>query len=648
MAFEKTLMFGKSQENIGSTDAHACINTAGDVYVRTKNRYVCIFKGGRLNVDGSSEIFSVDSVDSIKKTGIYLVSEVNEAGEPIQSAYLCIDGVKLLLASGSEQYVSFSAVQNLSAENFLQAAKNMGLYFDTLEAAKASGLQNGLVYILSEQRLYKVNNGEFSEYTQTTNAATGGESGDPEDEEGSEDEPTEEGPDSLQIGDIFIDGSERIINAEGDLVFQVNGQDYFRLRGNIIYPLKSMEIPKDKSIYIQNSEKGVSGFTLWYEDGEAYLDVDHLTTRDPSDTYVPQLFSVEVGTKVKNLIGSAVWDTAPTDIKLGLLYPNTFKAGDKVLTFSSTGNRVNITTDYIKDEIGSAIGTEIVAEPQGELTTDTTIDVIFIAESDSPKKTVVRITIKAESGLGYAQVSDTLPEPDSIEYVSGDTDLYYVNSAGFISGQKGLPAPLIGTVKSVSPFVVTFPTQASTSTTVLNNLLYTPIYKIVASSGNETVLWQENENLTLFECAAAGSDVTKKVLSKLGDLTDVETPTGGTFEKYGIYSDYLCAVKAHLYAGTFEGNSEEWYPKYGTGLPIPSKDGSDSGAYDLVVPPIQWIKLIIEKKIDEALEKVKEWIDDAKDELRAYTDSKVSQMESSILSEVDARIAAAIAALGTS
>lgn len=635
MAFEKTLMFGKSQENIGSTDAHACINTAGDVYVRTKNRYVCIFKGGRLNVDGSSEIFSVDSVDSIKKTGIYLVSGVNEAGEAVQSAYLCIDGVKLLLASGSEQYVSFSAVQNLSAENFLQAAKNMGLYFDTLDAAKASGIQSGLVYILSEQRLYKVINGEFSELIQVAGGGANGSTGEEEEEE-----PEPEELESLQIGNIFIDGTEGIINAEGGLIIQVNGSDYFKLKGNVIYPLKDIQLDWNREMFFQGSRKGQSGFSLWYENGEAYLDVDHLTTRDPSDTYIPQMYTPYIGTAVAGYINSAIWKTAPSEIQLSFLSDIDLKVGDIVLLYIGSKNRVEV---EVRNPTGNEYEVNVWAE--NPVSTDT---VIKVTGGDFEPYFTVNVTIPADSNAGGATTANDIAPVKRIDIVSGDSDLYFVNQEGEMSGGGQGGEATQGRVTSVGPVVVQLDTPTSGSDNILSALKYTPIYRLVQSGKTDTIIWHEAENISLLESTANGNHVDKKIISKIGDLSEITSPIGTALEKWGIYSDNFWAVKAHLFAGTFEGNSEEWYPKYGTSLPIPSKDGSDSGAYDLVVPPIQWIKLIIEKKIDEALEKVKEWIDDAKDELRAYTDSKVSQMESSILSEVDSRIAAAIAALGTS
>lgn len=633
---EKTMMFGKSQENIGSTDAHACINTAGDVYVKTKNRYVCIFKGGRLNVDGSSEIFSVDSVDSIKKTGIYLVSEVSEAGESVQSAYLCIDGTKLLLASGGEQYVSFSAVQNLSAENFIQAAKNMGLYFDTLDAARASGIQSGLVYILSEQRLYKVINGEFSELIQVAGGGANGPAG----EEDEEEKPESEELESLQIGNIFIDGTDGIINAEGGLIIQVNGSDYFKLKGNVIYPLKDIQLDWNREMFFQGSRKGQSGFSLWYENGEAYLDVDHLTTRDPSDTYVPQMYTPYIGTAVAGYINSALWKTAPSEIQLSFLSDIDLKVGDIVLLYLGSKNKVDV-------EVINPTGTgyEVGVMTENPVITNTVVKVVG---GDVEPYFTLNVTIPAGTTAGGGTTNNDIAPVHRIELISGDSDLYFINQWGEMSGAGQSSEASTGKVTSVDPVVVQLDASTSGSDSILSALKYTPIYRLAQSGKTDTIIWHEAENISLLESTPSGNQIDKKIISKIGDLSEIISPIGTALENWGIYSDNFWAVKAHLFASTFEGNSEEWYPKYGTGLPIPGKDDSDSGAYDSVVPPIQWIKLIIEKKIDEALEKVKEWIEEAKDELRGYTDEKVSQMESSILSEVDSRIAAAIAALGTS
>lgn len=95
-----------------------------------------------------------------------MVSSTSDSGEESQQVYLNIDGTKILLASSSNGYISYSAVQELKPEQFIQALTNIGLYFDTLSTAQNSGIQNGLVYTLDTGILYKVINGQFTPITE--------------------------------------------------------------------------------------------------------------------------------------------------------------------------------------------------------------------------------------------------------------------------------------------------------------------------------------------------------------------------------------------------------------------------------------------------------------------------------------------------
>lgn len=351
MTEDKELAFGKVYGKVGSTSVNLILQTKGDVKIKTPNRYITIFKNGKLNVDDTSEIFEVASEEEIKKTGIYLVDSTSNSGEESQQVYLNIDGTKILLASSSDGYISYSAVQELKPEQFIKALTNIGLYFDTLSTAQNSGIQNGLVYTLDTGILYKVINGQF---TPITEAASNNNSS--ENSESTGDSQTTEIPNPLQIGGLLIDGNQ--MSVDGDkLTFNIGGQNILSIRNGKIYVNNDVILNKSQTTSSEGAVKGESGYILYAENGETWLEVDNLIVHNQSsqDSYTPQYFPLKIGSTVTNLITKAQWaetlqSSDNSRIKLSLKYKNEFSVGDWVLIFLSGGNaftvsEVNITSD---------------------------------------------------------------------------------------------------------------------------------------------------------------------------------------------------------------------------------------------------------------------------------------------------------------
>lgn len=611
---KKIMMFGKSQSQIGNTNSHTTILTAGDIYIKTKNKYVPIFRNGKLNVDNSSEIFAVESVDAIKKTGIYLVTSTSDSGDQVQSIYLNVDGTKILLASSNDGYISYSTIQELKPEDFLLAAQNIGLYFNTVEEAKAAGITKGMVYILEEQKLYKVVNGELVDM----NAVESSQPSESE-EQGKEEEET----DSLKIGCIFLDGTVGIIDSESRLVLQVDGTEYIKLLTNKIYPLKDIVLDQARQIYYQGGTQGESGFWVYTIDGESYIETDNLIVHNASSSYSPQLYSTYIGSPSKSMIDSASWASAPTDIQLQLKYPESFEEGDHVVVFIGGGNQAKIgisqrisdsgVTEYYLTVALSAVPTQITTllvtceyetdnvDSEGDTITDT----VQVAVTIDPDDMSAFVPDEGESAddedgatgnlYGEARAPVKIVNPLSIEIQSGDPDVFFINEYGEQSGGSSLPTPMTGTVISQSPLIINVPTQQSSADSILLNLKYSNIYKLVSQNSEQTVLVHEDENISLTRYTDEGGAMSSSVTTRIGNLSsikDIENPEE-FLEGHGIYTDNLVAVMPRFRGGAFVGDTEEDYPRYGANLTIPEE--VDSEEYDNVIPTVGWVKALIEK-----------------------------------------------------
>lgn len=629
-------MFGKSYNTIGDHNANTCLSTAGDIIIKTPNRFVTIFKNGKLAVDDSSEIFTVSSEDDMKKTGVYIVSSTDENGEETQSVYLYVDGTKILLTSNSDGYISYTAAQELKPEQFIQAMKNLGVYFQTLDEAKAAGLTEGLVYILEDQKLYKIVDGEFTDIA-------GGTGGDSDNSDG--DTSTEpEAVTSLQIGGIFIDGESNTISAD-DLIIQAGGSDYIWFKNDQVFVKKDLIISKQNVLMLEGSEEETSGFLVYTKDDEAYLEVDNLIVHNSSPEYEPQIYSTYIGTLDKNQIQDANWKSAPTDISLVLKYQSKFAVGDYVLVQTAGGNQVTVeaktielatddgqekTVQRIQATLESApmqdVSLEVVYSYPVDNSSDTSGDDDSDSDSDSddgdgddgdsdgdanneitgtvqiliPATVINEDTGEPEPNT-YGESADiegipTIEEITSVKVLSGDADIFYGDSGGHT-----MPAAFIGTVTSANPLEINLPTQDNPAGSVLTNLKDSPIYKIGDPTGTVHILFHSSNSISLRECTVEDGTLVMKTTTQIGDLSAISKPqpTSSTdpaeqFEGNGIYSDNFIGVNPKFYGGTFEGVEGTEYPVYGDSLNFP-EEGFDDPQYDKVIPCIGWVKKLIEQ-----------------------------------------------------
>lgn len=648
MTEDKELAFGKVYGKVGSTSVNLILQTKGDVKIKTPNRYITIFKNGKLNVDDTSEIFEVSSKEEIKKTGIYLVDSTSDSGEDGQQVYLNIDGTKILLASSSDGYISYSAVQELKPEQFIQALTNIGLYFDTLSTAQNSGIQNGLVYTLDTGILYKVINGQF---TPITEAVSDNDSS--ENSESTDDSQTTEIPNPLQIGGLLIDGNQMSVDGD-ELTFNIGGQNILSIRNGKIYVNNDVILNKAQTTSSEGAVKGESGYMLYTENDETWLEVDNLIVHNQSsqDSYTPQYFPLKIGSTVTNLITKAQWaetlqssdnsadnntSDKPADysrIKLSLKYKNEFNVGDWVLIFLSGGNaftvsEVNITSD---EETTEDLGKTIAVQTRSNVQQDTVIEVKFQTENSTNKSIseyTQQVTIKAGSnyaeGAAFNSTEEELSEIISVKVISGDNDVYYESSD---SPGVALPLEYYATVESVDPLIIKVKNQDNKSQSILANLAYSTIHRLSPTKTADTVITYYKNKITLQEVLDQMEFLPSKIHSRFGDLSDIykdyrKIREGNeTYSGFGIYSDNFVGVNPLLIGGTFTGVTGTEYPKYSDKLTIPDEITDDMAK---VIPDIEMVKKLAENSSDE----LKKELSALQDNINKLTD-RVALLEKKI------------------
>lgn len=152
--------FGRTYETVGNVSGDLLLKTRGGVKVQIGSSFIDLVKNGKINVD-IDIIKEASSKDNIINNGLYLVKDV---------LYVKYQDTILPLSSNTgENQVSYLPQLNITQEQKIQAQKNIGIYYDTLEEAQQK-ISDGYVYI-KEKGLYIIqssipiqitNNNQFS------------------------------------------------------------------------------------------------------------------------------------------------------------------------------------------------------------------------------------------------------------------------------------------------------------------------------------------------------------------------------------------------------------------------------------------------------------------------------------------------------
>lgn len=599
---DKLTMFGKSYNKVGNNETNLCLCTSGDITIKTANRFIPLFKNGKINVENPDEFFIVESESDIKKNGIYIVNSKNSDGKDIKQVFLYIGGIKLLISTTAEEYLSYTKVQQLKPEQIIQALSNIGIYFQTIDSAKASGIKEGLVYILKDQKLYKVVSGEFVEAINNT----------VQDNSTSNSNTVEKDKiyTTLRIGNIFINGEDGVLSVNGGLSIQVNGSDFIWFRNNQVFVKRDLILDSSNTLMFSGSQQGVSGFMVYTKNEESYLEIDNLLVHKTSSKYEPKMYSTYIGTSVKNQIKRADWVLKPSDISLILKYKNQFVVGDYVLVQTTGGNPVNIyikkrkvvTIDGKEKTVNKFIANLIHPASKDTILNikyqyATTAEIILYSSTkiEIPEKVLNKDTGEMEPNIygESVELDFEIANINAVKVEFGDRDIYYGETGG-----EPMPIPIIGTVVSDNPLTINLPNQKNTSDSILTTLEHSPIYKIGGNLEEVHVLVQYDDSISLQKCSVVDGKLEQKTVTQIGELSSIPKPkTGSTtnwFAGQGIYSDNLVGVNPQFYGGIFEGADDIDYPKYAHSLNIPT-DAIDDVKYDNVIPNIAWVKKLIEK-----------------------------------------------------
>lgn len=358
-------MFGRSYSQVGNSDSDFLIKTKGQVKIQWGNKFIDLIKDGKINVD-SAFIFKVKSEDKIGiKDGIYLTDD--------GMIYLQIGGQLInLVGEIGNTYVSFLGEQQTESDSKYTALKNIGFLYPDMNSFGKDSLQNGIVYIESEQKLYIVQDGQLSEFSIAfPNPFT---------------EQFIIQKNDANNGALLIKGSG-ITNSlafDSFYIFTEEGNAYLRSEGEINIMIDEetfINVTQSKTtiknIVEANTFQSVgasqdSGFMLYLDDNGSTLIVDNLIVRNQSDDISTGIYPTQWSLK-HNVITAIdqVSDEALGDgFALSLKYKNEYKVGDyiyfygdiKVNDFSQQIVKIPAQVKMLNTETGNIVYVEILTD----------------------------------------------------------------------------------------------------------------------------------------------------------------------------------------------------------------------------------------------------------------------------------------------
>ena len=368
---DKIKLFGRSYNQLGNSDADTIIKTKGQLKLQYGNKFIDLVKDGKLNVN-TEFIFKVKSIDNITgNNGIYVCND--------GSIYLKVgDSIVNLVGEVGTTYISFLVPQETTSDQKHQALVNIGFLHESLDSIDQNSLQNGIVYVESEQKLYTIVNGTVTELVVTfpnpftdqfviakTNSekgallikGTGVEN-------------------SLAFESLFIyvdDGSTNF-NSDGDIIYKIGETQVLSL--SMLSAL--FNVPVSGSMFQSPNASRQSGFRLYVQNNEqSYLEVDNLILRNPSNASSIHLFP-EYWLMKNNIITQATTaqseettkettEETPEDtteetqesdqLSIKLSQSNEFNIGDIVVFYKKSTERISLGMGEVNkyDENGNSL-----------------------------------------------------------------------------------------------------------------------------------------------------------------------------------------------------------------------------------------------------------------------------------------------------
>ena len=289
--------FGRTYETVGNVSGDLLLKTRGGVKVQIGSSFIDLVKNGKINVD-IDIIKEASSKDNIIDNGLYLVKDV---------LYVKYQDTVLPLSSNTgENQVSYLPQLNITQEQKIQAQKNIGIYYDTLEEAQQN-VNNGYFYI-KERGIYVINNQTLDQVL-TLNYLNSNEIN-----------LSSAQFNNLHVGKAFLQENQLSLNSDFELFLK--SQKLLNISNSAFTIYNSL---------LSSSIKDINGIFQLYVDstsGESYLKVDHIICSDNSKDYQANLCNTQYYINNGNNVIKYINISETKVITLYLKYQVQYNPGD--------------------------------------------------------------------------------------------------------------------------------------------------------------------------------------------------------------------------------------------------------------------------------------------------------------------------------
>ena len=289
--------FGRTYETVGNVSGDLLLKTRGGVKVQIGSSFIDLVKNGKINVD-IDIIKEASSKDNIINNGLYLVKDV------LYVKYY--DTVLPLSSNTGENQVSYLPQLNITYKQKIQAQKNIGIYYDTLEEAQQN-VNNGYFYI-KERGIYVINNQTLDQVL-TLNYLNSNEIN-----------LSSAQFNNLHVGKAFLQENQLSLNSDFELFLK--SQKLLNISNSAFTIYNSL---------LSSSIKDINGIFQLYVDstsGESYLKVDHIICSDNSKDYQANLCNTQYYINNGNNVIKYINISETKVITLYLKYQVQYNPGD--------------------------------------------------------------------------------------------------------------------------------------------------------------------------------------------------------------------------------------------------------------------------------------------------------------------------------
>lgn len=279
--------FGRTYETVGNVSGDLLLKTRGGVKVQIGSSFIDLVKNGKINVD-IDIIKEASSKDSIIDNGFYIVRDV------LYVKYQ--DTVLSLNSDTGENQVSYLPQLNITQEQQIQAQKNIGIYYDTLEEAQQN-ISDGYVYI-KEKGLYVIQSSTPMQIINSNQFS------------------------SLNIG--LDQYTESITNYSKNHYFKINNTKLLNLSAN--------SISCEKPLYISELQDINSSFYITSSGGKSTLKINNIIADIVSTSSSNNLDNLQYHYNYNNIITDITDDSTDSENFYYTLYlkysTDNYKVGD--------------------------------------------------------------------------------------------------------------------------------------------------------------------------------------------------------------------------------------------------------------------------------------------------------------------------------